>query len=96
LSKSQGKEIANPLNNVIVNKENSGQYLGWMGKGTKDFYSLLRTPTDKLEAKGLLYSSNETIYSRLKISLCNNSTGTCNTTDEIKRLSASGRLFLFI
>jgi hypothetical protein len=71
----------------------------WMSDSAKQFYFILRTPTDPLKVNGLLYTSDITTYIRLKFNFCSSATTniTCldYATDQAD-LAAHGRIFLFI
>ena len=68
-----------------------------MNSATKQFYYILRTPVDKMTAKGLLYSSDNNSYVRVKVSYCYDPENqSCYDNDTINRLSNFGRFFLFV
>ncbi len=75
-----------------------------MSDSAKRFYYILRTPIDPLLAQGLLYSSDSTIYSRLKVFFCDNNTSPVpcmpfndtNSNPNQVQLANRGRIFLFI
>lgn len=71
----------------------------WMSDATKQFYSILRTPTQDLVARGLLYSSDVTQYIQYKFYFCTNYTNpniTCMDDNTIADYASHGRIFLFV
>ena len=76
LNKTQGVENKVPLNwdyvkyNTSDGSTQNFDKINWMSQATKKFYYILRTPTEPLKVKGLLYTSDETIYARLKLYFC--------------------------
>ena len=69
-----------------------------MNEKTKQFYYILRTPRPKdLTTYGLLYTSPQTRYVRVKAYFCRNGTNiTCMSQQQMTELSNYGRFFLFI
>lgn len=69
-----------------------------MDSDTKSFYNILRTSSHKLYAKGLLYSTSNASYGKIKIQMCNfeDPAGSCATQSDIEKFCAQGRIFLFI
>ncbi len=68
-------------NVTYINEEKSNfTLLPWMSETTKKFYSILRTPAQPLKSKGLLFTSNLSVYPSIKFSLCSSSpTKVCKT-----------------
>lgn len=101
-SKSPGNESSIPIDHQQVtflnNKSSNFGQLPWMDDLTKQFYYILRTPTEKdIAAHGLLYTTPETTYMQVKVNFCVNATPpTCLPADEMARLSNFGRFFLFV
>lgn len=78
---------------------NNFQLMPWMSDATKQFYYILRTPTEDLYASGLLYSSDITEYVQLKLYFCStatNATAACADANSTAVLASYGRVFLFI
>ena len=77
---------------------NDKGYLEWLNNRTQDFYYFLRSPSEEMTAKGLLYSTNNATYSKITIGLCNLNApnNTCETFENISSFMAKGRIFLFI
>jgi hypothetical protein len=75
-----------------------------MSESAKMFYYVLRTPEQPIRAQGLLYSSDTSIFTRLKIAYCVNGTSVIcmpannatNSTPNQEELSNRGRIFLFV
>jgi len=70
-----------------------------MNEATKKFYYILRTNSQPINASGLLYSSEEATYARVKVSYCYNAStvnNSCVSNDTLNNLSNFGRFFLFI
>lgn len=71
--------------------------LPWMSESTKKFYSILRTPAQPLKSRGLLFTSNVSVYPSIKFSLCSPSpTKVCKNQSQIDALTDFGRIFFFI
>lgn len=71
----------------------------WMSDATKQFYYILRTPSEDLYASGLLYSSDITEYVQFKLYFCSlatNASAVCADTNTTANLASYGRVFLFI
>jgi hypothetical protein len=51
-------------NGTVIDK------VDWIDSNTKSFYNVLRTPSRPLFAKGLLYSTNNASYGKIKIQIC--------------------------
>jgi hypothetical protein len=65
-----------------------------MSDATKKFYYVMRYPTQDMYAEGLLYSTDENTYIRVKMSYCANQS--CLDANTTALLSSFGRAFLFI
>ncbi len=56
-------------------KENNGypnpDPILWIDDNTKSFYNILRTSSEPLFAKGLLYSTTNASYGKIKVQMCN-------------------------
>lgn len=69
-----------------------------MDSDTKSFYNILRTSSKDLYAKGLLYSTSNASYGKIKVQMCNFTDPAldCANQSEIENFCAQGRIFLFI
>lgn len=58
----------------------------WIDDKTKSFYNVLRTSSQNLFARGMLYSTANATYSKIKIKMCNytDPKAKCETEAEIK------------
>lgn len=45
--------------------------IDWINSDTKSFYNILRTSSKDLYAKGLLYSTSNASYAKVKVQMCN-------------------------
>lgn len=45
--------------------------IDWIDYNTKSFYNILRTSSQDLTAKGLLYSTSDAFYGKVKVQMCN-------------------------
>lgn len=45
--------------------------INWINGDTKSFYNILRTSSKDLYAKGLLYSTSNASYAKVKVQMCN-------------------------
>ena len=55
-----------------ANKNNSkSDEVLWIDDNTKSFYNILRTSSQQLLAKGLLYSTSNASYGKIKVQMCN-------------------------
>ena len=48
--------------------------ISWLDDETTKFYNVLWTSSANLKAKGLLYSTNNASYAKIKVRLCENKT----------------------
>ena len=80
LEKSQGKETPIDVEwklveyNQTTNQSMNFDLIPWMSDKTKQFYNVLRTPSEPIKAKGLLYVSDNNLYVRVKVFYCVNGT----------------------
>jgi hypothetical protein len=59
-------------NYTEANKNNSDpDLIPWIDDDTKSFYNILRTSSQPLLAKGLLYSTGNASYAKIKVQMCN-------------------------
>jgi tRNA isopentenyl-2-thiomethyl-A-37 hydroxylase MiaE len=59
-------------NYTEANKNNlNPDLIPWIDDGTKSFYNILRTSSSSLFAKGLLYSTGNASYAKIKVQMCN-------------------------
>jgi hypothetical protein len=103
--KTQGGDIGSYVQWDFVTYDKAAQnatnfnLIPWMSDATKQFYYILRTPTEDLVASGLLYSSDVTEYVQFKLYFCGkatNATAACADTNTTADLASHGRIFLFI
>lgn len=92
------KDNSVKLSTPIPLATNNASYLSdWLGN-TTNFYTRLETPSEQMQARGLLYSTQNSNYTKLTIRLCNvsNPEVDCEKIENITSLMAKGRVFLFI
>lgn len=82
---------------IAIETNNEDYLKDWLGNTTQ-FYTRLQSPSEDMKARGLLYSTQNSNYTKITIRICNvsNPEVECENITNITSLMAKGRIFLFV